>query len=443
MTLLFSKLLLVSVLALSKAKFDPIAFSVSQHAALSVKNETVLPYLHTITNHMNRNEISNGVFTSREGGKFKCQVYAVAANTKKLFLDIWHNDQRVASLYAHSPHYGSGGNAVVLSLSEGDTVQVKTRINYPVDLFYATNRIYNTFTCAQIGSEALSNDETAISAFSVTSNRYQNVKGGDSIMYNTKLVDINNGFNLHTGVFNAPTSGIYIFQFFSLAHQNEELWQDLFHNDQYVCSIKCVTDFEWTGAGNTVILHLNANDTMTVKAHAGVANYLFGKQDQIYTTFSGVQVITDLDMSFPESYPVVAFSVALTHNVTIRAGSTVPFDKVFVNYKNAYNISSGRFVAPASGLYEFNYHGRTSSGIVLYLRLMHNQRYINSIYDDIPGHQASAGNAAVLELVGGDEVRLEALGSIKKLYGDPNEIYCTFSGYLLHAIVPGEIIVGK
>ncbi|XP_045162553.2 uncharacterized protein LOC123527267 [Mercenaria mercenaria] len=442
MSLLFSKLLLVSILALSKAKFDPIAFSVSQYAVLSVTNETVLPYPHTITNHMHRNEISNGVFTSREGGTFKCQVYSLAGSNKKIFLEIWHNDHRVASLYAHSPSYGSGGNAVVLSLSEGDTVQVKTRINYPEVVYDLPNEIYNTFTCVQIGSEAISTDETAIPAFSVTSNRNQNVNGGDSIMYNTELVDINNAFNLDTGVFNAPTSGIYIFHFFSLAHQNEELWQDLFHNDHYVCSIKCVTDFEWTGAGNTVILHLNANDTMTVKAHAGVDNYLFGKQDQIFTTFSGVQVITDLDMLSPESYPVVAFSVALTHNVTVAAGSTVPFDKVFVNYKNSYNISTRRFVAPASGVYEFNYHGRTSTGSSIYLRLMHNQRYINSIYDNIPGHHATAGNAAVLEVVGGDEVRIESTGITNKLYGDRNEIYCTFSGYLLHAITPGEIIVG-
>jgi hypothetical protein len=38
---------------------------------------------------------------------------------------------------------------------------------------------------------------------------------------------------------------------------------------------------------------------MTVKAHIGNDNYLFGNTEQIFTTFSGVQVITDIDMMSP------------------------------------------------------------------------------------------------------------------------------------------------
>jgi hypothetical protein len=58
------------------------------------------------------------------------------------------------------------------------------------------------------------NVDNAVSAYSVTSDRNQNVVGGASVMYDTKLVDINNGFNLDTGVYKAPSSGIYIFHFF-------------------------------------------------------------------------------------------------------------------------------------------------------------------------------------------------------------------------------------
>ncbi|XP_060602559.1 uncharacterized protein LOC132755684 [Ruditapes philippinarum] len=430
-----------SFIVAANAKFDPVAFTVAQSTKLSFKNETTVPFTHITTNHMQRQDISGGVFTCKDGGVYKCQVYSLASPNLKTFLELWHNSQRVASLYGHvSGHNGAGGNSVVLDLNEGDIVQVKTRTNYQVDIFAYTNEIYNTFTCVQIGSEAISNSDNAISAFSVTSDRNQNVVGGASVLYDTQLVNINKGFNLDTGVYKALTAGIYIFHFFSLTHQNEELWQDLFQNDQYICSIKCVTDFDWTDAGNTAILHLNVNDTITVKAHAGIDNFLFGNPDQIFTTFSGVQVITDLDMLSPESFPVVAFSVALVNNISVSSGSTILYDHVFVNYKTSYNISTGHFVAPASGLYEFNYHGRTIRDSGIKLRLMQNQKYINSIYNVIPGHHATAGNAAVLELNGGDVVRIESQGFKNKLYGDPSEIYCTFSGYLLHAITPAEII---
>ena len=110
------------------------------------------------TNHMQSQDIVNGVFTCRGSGNFKCQVYSLATRTDiKMFLEIWHNNNRVASLYGHvTNEFGAGGNCVVLSLSDGDTVQVKTRINNQVALVGAADEVYSTFTCVQIGSEALS-----------------------------------------------------------------------------------------------------------------------------------------------------------------------------------------------------------------------------------------------------------------------------------------------
>jgi hypothetical protein len=106
---------------------------------------------------MQRRDISGGVFTCRDGGIYKCQVYSLALADLKMFLELWHNSERVASLYGHvSGAYGAGGNCVVLALNEGDTVQVKTRINYDVGVWGSADQVYNTFTCVQIGSEAIS-----------------------------------------------------------------------------------------------------------------------------------------------------------------------------------------------------------------------------------------------------------------------------------------------
>ena len=93
---------------------------------------------------------------------------------------------------------------------------------------------------------------------------------------------------------------IYCSILYSLARQNKELWQGLFHNSQYVCSIYGQTDQEFADAGNTVLLHLKENDQITIRAQRN--NSLYGDEDQIYSTFSGTQLATEADMSPGREY---------------------------------------------------------------------------------------------------------------------------------------------
>ena len=50
--------------------------------------------------------------------------------------------------------------------------------------------------------------------FSVTSNHHQNVEGGKSVQYHTKLVDDYDSFDLESGVYTCPSGGYYIFHLF-------------------------------------------------------------------------------------------------------------------------------------------------------------------------------------------------------------------------------------
>lgn len=85
----------------------------------------------------------------------------------------------------------------------------------------------------------------------------------------------------------------------SMTRQNEELWQDLLKNGNYVCSIYGYTDYEWVDAGNTVIIHLLEGDNITVVAHGDIENHLFGSEDHVFTSFSGAQIMSDADLLNP------------------------------------------------------------------------------------------------------------------------------------------------
>ena len=98
--------------------------------------------------------ITKGVFTCTREGYFKFQVYGTTYGTGRLFLEIFANSSLVASLYSHTTSdYVTAGNAVIVYLKVGDTVQVKTKGTYPVALYGSGNT--NTFTGVELGSERL------------------------------------------------------------------------------------------------------------------------------------------------------------------------------------------------------------------------------------------------------------------------------------------------
>ncbi|XP_052761170.1 uncharacterized protein LOC128203686 isoform X2 [Mya arenaria] len=430
------------------AKFNPIAFTVAQDS-LKFTIAQVIPYSTTITIHNPATNITKGVFRCTKNGIYEFQVYAESHSNDRLFLEIYQNNSLAATLYGHTTaDYATAGNAVILKLKVDDTVMIKSKGAYPVYLYNpGTNE--NTFTGVEMGSQYSSNDKRQLVAFSVVSNHHQNVAGGASVQYNTNLLDDDGSFNLSTGLFHVPSSGYYVFHFFSalngsIARQNEELWQDLVHNGNYVCSIYAFTDYDWADAGNTVILHLMEGDTMTVRAHPTLQNNLYGSQDHIFTSFSGVQIISDSDIAMPDTDPVVIFSVGLTSNATgISNGETIKFDKIFVDNKNTYSRVTGQFVAHVTGLYEFYYHCLSAKGTYLSIQLRHNGRtVINGAHAHNKGHRASSGNSAVMELSGGETMDVSGTPSsgYNYLIGGANETFCTFSGHLLYAYGPGAII---
>ncbi|XP_060578092.1 EMILIN-2-like [Ruditapes philippinarum] len=228
-----------------------------------------------------------------------------------LFLEIYVNNQLLASLWGHTKGvYASAGNAVITSLVDGDVVSVKTRSQHAVNIYGKSGQIYTAFTGVQIDTGRY----TSMSAFSVGLTQHQEVHTGQNVLYNNILTDTNTAYSDSTGVYTVPSSGLYIFHFFSSSRQNPGLWQELFHNNIYVCSIYGRNNQDLVDAGNTVLLHVKKNDQISVRALRDSS--LYGTFDQIYSTLTGTQLVREANMSSGPK-PIVAFSVGLSHHVTV------------------------------------------------------------------------------------------------------------------------------
>jgi len=131
----------------------------------------------------------------------------------------------------------------------------------------------------------------------------------------------------------------------------------------------------------------------------------------------------------------VAFSAGLSHNQLLQHAENVKFDKVFTNVGAGYDLSTGVFSCPQSGIYVFQFHMLAQQDAASWLELYHNAYYIASAYGHTANDYAAAGNTVILKLTKGDTVYIKAVdnsyGYDTELYGASDEIYGTFSGYLI------------
>ncbi|XP_052814587.1 complement C1q-like protein 3 [Mya arenaria] len=140
--------------------------------------------------------------------------------------------------------------------------------------------------------------------------------------------------------------------------------------------------------------------------------------------------------------PFAAFSAGLTtmqHNITDK--SNVQFDKVFINSGNGYDPSTGVFTCNHDGVYVFIYHGLSESAGTLWLDLYKNDEYQITGYAHNNNDWAAASNAMLLQLAENDRVSVQAHGS-SNLYGLTDEVYATFSGFILIPLGQGHDHVG-
>ena len=133
----------------------------------------------------------------------------------------------------------------------------------------------------------------------------------------------------------------------------------------------------------------------------------------------------------------IAFSAVLKHDiVNMGPGHTIKMDEILVNDGNAYNIHTGIFTVPASGVYLLTfttnvYHARRHSSTNF---VVDNRAIVSAIImGSSTTHDVMGGNTAIIRLTGGQTVWLESFDySDNELDSSSKDRLVTFSGVLLY-----------
>lgn len=130
-------------------------------------------------------------------------------------------------------------------------------------------------------------------------------------------------------------------------------------------------------------------------------------QNQLSSLEKAINMLDNVSKCSCPSKSQVVFNAEMGSSKTYQKGSIWIYDKVVTNVGNAYNPSTGKFTAPTSGIYQFNWYTLSNPQVKSHAGL-----FVNG---EIKARQASnnnggtnqyitAGSSMALPLNKGDEV---------------------------------------
>ena len=69
-------------------------------------------------------------------------------------------------------------------------------------------------------------------AFTAGLSRDSTVNGGQKVVFDRVIYDVNQAYDKNTGDFTAPVAGYYEFMYHAVGQKDEALWLELYKNDQ-------------------------------------------------------------------------------------------------------------------------------------------------------------------------------------------------------------------
>ena len=136
-----------------------------------------------------------------------------------------------------------------------------------------------------MGTNSISQSLSNVNFYAALS---QNFKAQDEVIkYDIVLNNHGNGYDAITGIFLAPTNGIYFFQANSLKCQNSgQLYIHMMHNEAIVSSAANL-DENFESVSTSVILELKKGDSVWVKLRIG---QVYGHSPSNYSNFMGYRI---------------------------------------------------------------------------------------------------------------------------------------------------------
>uniref|UniRef100_A0ABI7WAX8 C1q and TNF related 8 n=2 Tax=Felis catus TaxID=9685 RepID=A0ABI7WAX8_FELCA len=129
-----------------------------------------------------------------------------------------------------------------------------------------------------------------------------------------------------------------------------------------------------------------------------------------------------------------AFSVGRREGLHGTDGlRAVPFDTELVNLDGAFDLASGRFLCAVPGVYFLSLNVHTWNYKETYLHIMRNREATAVLYAQPSERSVMQTQSLLLPLAAGDTVwvRLFHRDRDNAIYGEPGDLYITFSGHLV------------
>ncbi|XP_063448021.1 collagen alpha-2(VIII) chain-like [Mytilus trossulus] len=133
-----------------------------------------------------------------------------------------------------------------------------------------------------------SNRETT-PAFSSVLTHDQSYSANVSIKFDRVVVNIKDGYDPTTGIFTAPSKGVYHISSTVMNAKGHKLWVSLYLNDVRVSSIWLNPSSKTFEMGTTnMILDLKEGDKVSIRSRS---NYTVHSNQDIYSSFSGYLIM--------------------------------------------------------------------------------------------------------------------------------------------------------
>ena len=124
-------------------------------------------------------------------------------------------------------------------------------------------------------------------AFTAGVTSYSTTWNSETLIFNSVILNVGNGYNPSTGVFTSPVAGTYIFYVTAVEYNKQYLMVDIVLNS--VSKVKLVGDNEavYQTGTNMVVLNLQKGDSVWVRHSQGNGYY---SHNVPITTFSGFMI---------------------------------------------------------------------------------------------------------------------------------------------------------